>query len=248
MTFGEGMTKCRLFLLGFRGSRQFRQHGVEQALQQAVVFYLLVGHAEHGLCTIVGQLLFRAREHRQGRGHRLHQQAVIVNPAEDFPIGIQKVLAHHLAGGHTQFALELLQNMVTKLLRTRHIHPSAIFHNIQIILYIPTMLNYLFLLLAIIAEAAGTTFLKMSEQFTKLIPSIASLVCYVASLYLLSLCLRTIPIGIAYATWSALGIALITVSGIFFFKQTPDLGAIIGLVLIISGVAVLNLFSKMEIH
>ena len=55
-------------------------------------------------------------------------------------------------------------------------------------------------------------------------------------------------VGIAYATWSALGIALITLSGIFFFKQTPDLGAIIGLLLIISGVAVLNLFSKMKIH
>ena len=90
--------------------------------------------------------------------------------------------------------------------------------------------------------------MEMSKQFTKLVPSIASLVCYVASLYLLSLCLRTIPIGITYATWSALGIALITVSGIFFFKQMPDLGAIIGLVPIISGVAVLNLFSKMDIH
>ena len=110
------------------------------------------------------------------------------------------------------------------------------------------MLNYLFLLLAIFAEAAGTTFLKMSEQFTKLTPSIASLICYVASLYLLSLCLRTIPIGIAYATWSALGIALITLSGIIFFKQIPDIGAIVGLILIISGVAVLNLFSKMDIH
>ena len=74
------------------------------------------------------------------------------------------------------------------------------------------MLNYVFLILAIVAEAAGTTLLKMSEQFTKLVPSIASLVCYVASLYLLSLCLRTIPIGISYATWLALGIALITIS------------------------------------
>ena len=62
----------------------------------------------------------------------------------------------------------------------------------KLILYIIPMLNYLFLLLAIVAEAAGTTFLKMSEQFTKLVPSIASFVCYVASLYLLSLCLRTI--------------------------------------------------------
>ena len=100
------------------------------------------------------------------------------------------------------------------------------------------MLNYVFLILAIVAEAAGTTLLKMSEQFTKLVPSIASLVCYVASLYLLSLCLRTIPIGIA----------LITISGIYFFKQMPDLGAIIGLILIVSGVAVLNLFSKMDVH
>ena len=115
-------------------------------------------------------------------------------------------------------------------------------------MYILPILNYVFLILAIVAEAAGTTLLKMSEQFTKLVPSIASLVCYVASLYLLSLCLRTIPIGIAYATWSALGIAFITISGIFFFKQTPDLGAIVGLVLIVSGVAVLNLFSKMDIH
>ena len=110
------------------------------------------------------------------------------------------------------------------------------------------MVNYLFLFLAIIMEAAGTTLLKMSEQFTKVVPSVFSLVCYVASLYLLSLCLRTVPIGIAYATWSALGIALITVSGIFFFKQTPDLPAIIGLFLIVTSVAVINLFSKMNVH
>ena len=109
------------------------------------------------------------------------------------------------------------------------------------------MLNYLFLFLAIVLETAGTTLLKMSDQFTKIVPSIVSLVCYVGSLYLLSLCLRTVPIGIAYATWSALGIALITISGIFFFKQTPDLPAIIGLVLIAAGVAVLNLFSKMDV-
>ena len=118
----------------------------------------------------------------------------------------------------------------------------------NITLYIILMLNYLFLFLAIVLETAGTTLLKMSDQFTKIVPSIVSLVCYVGSLYLLSLCLRTVPIGIAYATWSALGIALITISGIFFFKQTPDLPAIIGLVLIAAGVAVLNLFSKMDVH
>ena len=123
-----------------------------------------------------------------------------------------------------------------------------VWHYVRINLYIVSMLNYLFLFLAIILETAGTTLLKMSDQFTKVLPSIFSLVCYVGSLYLLSLCLRTVPIGIAYATWSALGIALITISGIFFFKQMPDLGAIVGLILIISGVAVLNLFSKMDIH
>lgn len=118
----------------------------------------------------------------------------------------------------------------------------------RLFFYFSLMLNYVFLFLAIVMEAAGTTLLKMSDQFTKVVPSIFSLLCYVGSLYLLSLCLRTIPIGIAYATWSALGIALITISGIFFFKQTPDIGAIVGLLLIISGVAVLNLFSKMDVH
>ena len=125
---------------------------------------------------------------------------------------------------------------------------NAVWLCANINLYIILMLNYLFLFLAIVLETAGTTLLKMSDQFTKIVPSIVSLVCYVGSLYLLSLCLRTVPIGIAYATWSALGIALITISGIFFFKQTPDLPAVIGLVLIAIGVAVLNLFSKMDVH
>jgi small multidrug resistance pump len=124
----------------------------------------------------------------------------------------------------------------------------VVWNYVRINLYIVSMLNYLFLFLAIVLETAGTTLLKMSDQFTKVLPSIFSLVCYVGSLYLLSLCLRTVPIGIAYATWSALGIALITISGIFFFKQTPDLPAVIGLVLIAIGVAVLNLFSKMDVH
>ena len=110
------------------------------------------------------------------------------------------------------------------------------------------MLYYLLLVLAIFCETAGTTLLKMSDQFTRVVPSIASLVCYVASLYFLSVCLKVIPVAIAYATWSALGIALITIIGIVAFKQVPDIGAYIGLVLIASGVVVLNLFSKMDVH
>ena len=110
------------------------------------------------------------------------------------------------------------------------------------------MLYYLMLLLAIVCETAGTTFLKMSDQFTRVVPGVASLVCCVVSLYFLSVCLKVIPVAIAYATWSALGIALITIIGIVVFKQVPDIGAYIGLVLIASGVVVLNLFSKMELH
>lgn len=107
---------------------------------------------------------------------------------------------------------------------------------------------YLLLLLAIVCETAGTSLLKISDQFTRVVPSIASLVCYVASLYFLSVSLKAIPIAVAYATWSALGVAFITIIGIVAFKQVPDLGAYIGLLLIVSGVIVLNLFSKMDVH
>ena len=114
---------------------------------------------------------------------------------------------------------------------------------------------YLMLLLAIVCETAGTTLLKFSEQFTRVVPTVASLICYVASLicyvaslYFLSVCLKVIPIAVAYAIWSALGVALITIIGIVAFKQVPDIGAYIGLLLIVSGVVVLNLFSKMDVH
>ena len=109
-------------------------------------------------------------------------------------------------------------------------------------------LYYLMLLLAIVCETAGTTLLKFSEQFTRVVPTVASLICYVASLYFLSVCLKVIPIAVAYAIWSALGVAFITIIGIVAFKQVPDIGAYIGLLLIVSGVVVLNLFSKMDVH
>ena len=90
--------------------------------------------------------------------------------------------------------------------------------------------------------------LKYSEQFTRLLPTIAMLAGYMLSFHLLSHALRTVPIGIAYAIWSALGIVLITLIGIFVFKQMPDVPAYIGLALIMAGVIVINLFSKMEVH
>lgn len=110
------------------------------------------------------------------------------------------------------------------------------------------MKHYLFLLMAIIFEIVATSSLKMSEQFTKLIPSVITVVCYVAAFYFLSLTLRTLPVGIAYALWSAIGIVFITIIGVFAFKQVPDLPAIIGLVLIIAGVVIINVWSKTSAH
>ena len=110
------------------------------------------------------------------------------------------------------------------------------------------MNNYLFLALAILAEAVATTALKMSEQFTRLLPSAVVVIGYATAFYFLSLSLRTIPVGVAYAVWSAVGIVLITVVGAVMFRQVPDLPAVIGLALIIAGVAVINLFSKMSAH
>lgn len=110
------------------------------------------------------------------------------------------------------------------------------------------MNNYLYLTLAIIAETMATTALKMSEQFTRPLPSVVVVIGYAAAFYLLSLSLRTIPIGVAYAVWSAVGIVLVTVAGMVMFKQMPDLPAVIGLLLIIAGVVTINVFSRMSAH
>lgn len=103
---------------------------------------------------------------------------------------------------------------------------------------------YLYLALAIIAEVIATSSLKASEQFTKLVPSIVVLVGYSAAFYLMTLVLRTIPIGITYAVWSGIGIVLIAVVGAILYKQIPDVPAVIGMGLIIAGVIVIHLFSK----
>lgn len=110
------------------------------------------------------------------------------------------------------------------------------------------MKSFVFLALAIIAETTGTTALNMSQQFTKPVPSVVTVLAYAAAFYLLSLSLRTIPIGVAYAVWSGVGIVLIAVIGAVAFKQVPDLPAVIGMVLIIAGVLIINLMSKMSVH
>jgi len=110
------------------------------------------------------------------------------------------------------------------------------------------MKNLFFLGIAIIFEIIATSALKKSEQFTQIIPSIITIVGYFAAFYFLSFAIRTIPVGIAYAIWSGVGIVLITIIGAVFFKQIPDLPAIIGLALIMIGVVVINVFSKTTAH
>ncbi|NTF42869.1 multidrug efflux SMR transporter [Rhizobium rhizogenes] len=107
---------------------------------------------------------------------------------------------------------------------------------------------YAMLVAAIVLEVIGTTALQMSQQFTRLGPTVLLVVCYTAAFYCLSVSLRVMPVGIAYAIWSGLGIVLISAVGLVLFRQKLDLAAIIGLALIIAGVLIVNLFSKSVPH
>ena len=110
------------------------------------------------------------------------------------------------------------------------------------------MKNWLFLFIAIIAEVIATSALKSSEGFTKPIASIVVVLGYMIAFYCLSLTLKTIPVGIAYAVWSGVGIVLITTVAWIVFDQKLDVWGIIGIVLIMSGVLILNLLSKSSSH
>jgi small multidrug resistance pump len=101
---------------------------------------------------------------------------------------------------------------------------------------------------AILSEVIATTALKFSEGFTRLIPSVIVVVGYSAAFYLLSLSLRTISIGVAYAIWSGVGIVLTVVAGLFIWHERLDAARIIGIALIIGGVLIINLFSKTAMH
>ena len=103
---------------------------------------------------------------------------------------------------------------------------------------------YLYLFIAIIAEVTATTSLKYSEQFTKLVPSIIVVAGYCVAFYLLSIVLKTMQVGIAYAIWTSIGIVLVTILGFIFFKQVPDTPAVIGILLITAGVLSITLFSN----
>lgn len=109
-------------------------------------------------------------------------------------------------------------------------------------------MSYTFLAIAIVTEVIATSFLKQSEGFTRPVPTIIMAVGYAVTFYFLSLALRQIPTGVAYAIWSGAGIVLITIIAWVIQGQKLDAAAIAGMALIVTGVIVMNLFSTTAAH
>ncbi len=109
-------------------------------------------------------------------------------------------------------------------------------------------MTFIYLAIAILAEVTATSALKASDEFTKIIPVLIIIAGYGLAFYFMTLVLRTLPIGITYAIWSGLGIVLVTIVGAILYKQIPDTPAIVGMGLIVAGVAVINILSKTVIN
>lgn len=107
---------------------------------------------------------------------------------------------------------------------------------------------YLALGIAIVAEVIATTALKASDSFSRPLPALIAVIGYAIAFYFLTITLRTVPTGIAYAIWSGLGIVLITMVSFIVYRQTIDLAGLLGMALIVAGVVVLNVFSKSAAH
>lgn len=107
---------------------------------------------------------------------------------------------------------------------------------------------YVALTAAILCEVVGTTFLQKSEQFTRVAPTVAVAVFYAAAFYLMTLALKTMPLGIVYALWSGVGIVLTALIGATVFKQSLDLPALVGIAMIVGGVVVMQAFSTTTGH
>jgi small multidrug resistance pump len=110
------------------------------------------------------------------------------------------------------------------------------------------MKHWLFLGVAIVGEVVATSALKASDGFSRPLPSVAVVSGYCLAFYFLSLALREIPVGVAYAIWSGIGIVLIAGFAWIFQGQKLDLAAVAGMTLIICGVVVMNIFSKVQAH
>ena len=109
-------------------------------------------------------------------------------------------------------------------------------------------MKWVYLLLAIVSEVVATSALKSSESFSRLWPSVLTVVGYGVAFYLLSLTLREMPVGIAYAIWSGVGIVLVSLAAVVLFGQKLDLPALIGMGLIVAGGIVINVCSKSAVH
>ncbi|MGR3362557.1 MAG: SMR family transporter [Maritimibacter harenae] len=110
------------------------------------------------------------------------------------------------------------------------------------------MMPYLILFFAVVAETIGTTALQASQQFSRLGPSVIVVVAYAISFVLLGWALKFLPVGIAYAIWSGLGIVLIAIIGFLVFGQKLDLPALAGMAMILAGILVIHLFSRTAPH
>jgi len=106
---------------------------------------------------------------------------------------------------------------------------------------------YIFLFIAILLEVLGTSFLKETNGFTKLYPSIFCISVFCACLYLMSHTMQFIPVGITYATWSGLGIVAVSAISVIKYKQIPNIPTIIGLILIVAGVIIVNLMNDIDV-
>ena len=109
-------------------------------------------------------------------------------------------------------------------------------------------MHYLYLAVAIVSEVIATSALKACNQFTQFGPSVAVVIGYCSSFYFLTLTLKSISVGIAYAIWSGVGIVLIAMAGAIIYQQSLDLPAVIGMGFIIGGVAIISLFSQAAVH
>ena len=110
------------------------------------------------------------------------------------------------------------------------------------------MKTALILFFAILSEVVATTALKLSDGFTRIVPSVIVVIGYGASFYLLSISLKVLPIGLAYAIWSGVGIVLTVIAGILIWRESLDWARVIGIIFIILGILIINLFSKITAH
>ena len=110
------------------------------------------------------------------------------------------------------------------------------------------MSGFAYLMMAIVAEVVATTMLKASDGFTRVVPSIVVVIGYGIAFWGLSQVVKTMPLGIAYAIWSGLGIVLVSITAAFMYQQKLDGAAILGMILIVAGVMVINLLSRTPMH